>query len=137
MRRRQRRDLKLERLQGLTGIRRRDQLIELGRLIDDVVVSDSGTNMLRDHFGSCHAIAVIDGAIRRDSLNIVHTSGEVFESFPYECVTSFGSVVGIAPASASSRLERLLRHLRESAGLEPGAAAVDGDALPVQIARLV
>ena len=137
MRRRQQRDLKLDRLQRFTGIRRRDQLLDLGRLIDDVIVSDPGTNMLHDHFGSCHAIGIIDGAVRRGSLNIVHTRGEVFETFPYECVTSFGSVVVIAPASASSRLERLLRPLRESAHPERGAAAVDRDALAVEIAGLV
>lgn len=134
---RRRHDLKLERLRELTGIRSADRLIELGQIVDEILGCEPGSEVLDDHYGGCHAVGVVRGAVHRDRIGVVHHAGEVFETFRAERVTSLGAVALVAPAAAAPLLARLLSRLSDSARAESGAAAVDADALPVQVAGVL
>jgi hypothetical protein len=100
-------DRHLAALRTLTGLRRRDQLLELARITEDVLETDAGAPLLVDWIGSGYAVAVVRGTVVRAG-GAVHSSGEVFVTEPFETVQSLGAVALIAQSAHAAQLAALL-----------------------------
>lgn len=100
-------DEHLARLSVLTGVTRRADLIELGRLVDDVLDVPPGVPVLEDWIGARYALAVVGGAVDAGRQGR-RVAGEVFMSDPYDVVSSRGAIVLVAAATAFDRLRQLL-----------------------------
>ena len=104
----------LSRLSALTGIAGKDELLELGRLVEDVVEAEDDKVLLADWTGNHHAIAVLDGSVFRESAGRSYGAGEVFISNPLETVRSHGAIAVIARPTDASRLAALLADRRRA-----------------------
>jgi hypothetical protein len=110
---RRRVDEKLVTLRALTGLRRRDDLLDLGRIAEDVVDAPAGTPLLVDWLGRGYAVAVLRGSVQlsrsaqlRDAS--AFAAGDVFVTAPFETVRSLGAVAIVAAARDADRMRELL-----------------------------
>lgn len=108
MRIRRRRDTWLSTLSVLTGIAGTTALLELGRLVDDVIETDRQGILMADWTGQPYAIAVVGGHVNRASNGRTYGAGDVFVSDPLETIRSDGAVALIARAAEADRLAALL-----------------------------
>lgn len=108
MRIRRRRDTWLSTLSDLTGIAGTAALLELGRLVDDVIETDRHGILLADWTGVPHAIAVVGGQVSRPAHGRMYGIGDVFVSDPLETIRSTGAVALIAREAEAGRLAALL-----------------------------
>jgi hypothetical protein len=95
-------------LRELTGLRRSADLLELGRIADEVVDSPPGKAVLVDWVGAAYGVAVIEGSVVQLDRHRVRTAGEVFRTGPHETLQSLGAVVIITAAHNAHRLEQVL-----------------------------
>jgi hypothetical protein len=108
MRIRRRTDTWLLKLSAVTGITNKNALIELGRLVDDIVTADKESVLIADWTGDHHAVAVLHGRVSRAATGRWYEAGETFVSNPLETVRSDGAVALIGPVGAAARLATLL-----------------------------
>lgn len=108
MRLRHARDRKIDQLRSVTGIGSNDKLIELGRLVDDIVTAPCGRDLLNDKYGAQHAVVVVAGTVHRPRLGVIHRAGEIFQTMPFERIQSLDTTALIAPVAAMNRLTELL-----------------------------
>lgn len=107
-------DTWLSRLSAVTGIAAKDDLLELGRFVEDIVEAADDKVLLADWTGHHHAIAVVDGLVFRESAARSYRAGEVFISNPLETVRSHGAIALIARPKDASRLAALLADRRRT-----------------------
>lgn len=98
----------MSKLGDITGIAHRGKLLELGRIVEDVLEAQDGAVLLTDWTGDHHAIAVIEGQVFRASAGRACDAGVVFISDPFETIRSHGAVAFIAQPHDASRLAALL-----------------------------
>lgn len=134
MRIRRHRDEKLARLQALTGTRR-DDLLAVGRIVDDVLVAPNGQDLFADPYGASYVVAVVRGAVVRCADGQLCVAGDVVVTRPYERIRSLGAVALVGDPRDAGRLAQLLGRspARPSAPRRSTHRSVRHDVTPPQV----